>query len=153
MHPEIFTIGYGNQRIEDIIFKLKRFGVTLLVDVRTTPFSRFNPNFRKVKLELHLMNNDIKYLFLGNELGGRPNDVSCYTDNVVDYDKVIRTEIFQEGINAVKELSTDFNIVLLCAELNPNSCHRKAMIGDYLELMGYRVKHILKDGTILNELF
>lgn len=154
MSPDIYTIGYGNRRIEDFLSILKKYNVDLLIDIRTRPFSRFNPDFRAKKLELHLINNDIRYLFLGRELGGKPTDPDCYTKDEVDYLRVQEKGFFREGIQEVLHLhKKGCTVALMCAELSPNHCHRKALVGDYLEKRNFPVRHIDKIGSIQNELF
>lgn len=154
MSSDIFTIGYGNRRIENFISILKKYDVDLLIDIRSRPFSRFNPDFRASKLELHLINNNIKYLFLGEELGGMPVDPECYTKDEVDYNKIQLKDFFKKGIDEVLKLQKEgFTVALMCAELSPNHCHRKALVGNYLESQKISVLHIDKNGTIQNELF
>lgn len=155
MGSKILTIGYGNRSIQSFIQLLQKFDVDILVDVRTTPFSRYLPDYRSQKLELHLVNSNIRYLFIGNELGGKPSDVTCYTDGKVDYTKIQSKLFFLKGIEEVKSLvdNDGLTIALMCAEQSPVQCHRKWLIGDYLQERGYEVLHIDKDGTILNELF
>jgi len=154
MESAIYTIGYGNRRIEDFINLLHKHEIDLLIDVRSRPFSRFNPNFRKKSLELHLINNNIRYLFLGQELGGKPTDQSCYSENEVDYQKIKSKPFFKSGIQEVTKLTENgYTVALMCAEQSPVHCHRKLLVGDYLESLGYSIIHIDKYGAILNELF
>ncbi|REG99143.1 DUF488 domain-containing protein [Flavobacterium aquicola] len=154
MAISIYTIGYGNRQISNFIQLLQKFEIEILIDVRTNPFSRFNPEFRTKKLELHLINHEIKYLFLGTELGGKPSDLSCYTNGEVDYSKIQFKDFFIEGIEQVVNLNLDgLKIALMCAEQSPLQCHRKALIGDYLKDKGFEILHIDKDGSLLNELF
>lgn len=154
MATSIYTIGYGNRPISNFIHLLEKFEIEILIDVRTNPFSRFNPEFSAKKLELHLINHDIKYLFLGIELGGKPSDLNCYTNGEVDYQKIQLKDFFIEGIEQVINLNQEgFKIALMCAEQSPLHCHRKALIGDYLKSKDFDVLHIDKDGSILNELF
>jgi uncharacterized protein (DUF488 family) len=154
MNPKIYTIGYGNRSIHTFIQLLTKYQVDILIDVRTTPYSRYQPDFRNRALELHLINYGMKYLHLGDELGGKPSDPSCYTDGTVDYDKVASKLFFIRGIEEIKTLNAEgFTVAVMCAEQSPARCHRKLLIGDYLEEQGYEILHIDKDGTVLNELF
>lgn len=154
MSPKIFTIGYGNRSIQSFIQLLKKFEIDLLIDVRTTPQSRYQPDYNSKSLELHLIHHQLRYLFLGKELGGKPKDPSCYTDGKVDYDKITSKLFFLKGIEELKNLNNEgLTIALMCAEQSPAHCHRKLLIGDYLQERGYEILHIEKDGTILNELF
>lgn len=155
MISELYTIGYGNRSIQTFIQLLKKYEIDILVDVRTNPFSRYNPDFRINKLELHLVNNNIRYLFLGYELGGKPLDLDCYTNNEVDYQKIKNKDFFSSGIDVLIGLTKDgLKTAIMCAEQSPVNCHRKSLIGDYLKLNhNYNVVHIDKDGSIFNQLF
>jgi len=154
MSPQIYTIGYGNRNIQAFIQLLKKYQIDILIDVRSIPQSRYLPDYNSKSLELHLVNYQLRYIFLGKELGGRPSDPSCYTDGYVDYDKVTSKLFFLKGIAEVENLHDDgLTVALMCAEQSPVQCHRKLLIGDYLIGKGYEVVHIDKDGSILNELF
>lgn len=154
MSSEIYTIGYGNRSIQAFIQLLQKYEIKILIDVRTNPFSRFNPDFRSNKLELHLINHNIRYLFLGYELGGKPSNMDCYTNDEVDYQKIQSKIFFTDGINEVMNINQEgLKIALMCAEQSPLCCHRKLLIGDYLQGKNFDIRHIDKDGTILNELF
>jgi uncharacterized protein (DUF488 family) len=154
MSSKIYTIGYGNRPIQSFIQLLKKYEIEILIDIRTSPFSRFNPDYRIQKLEVHLLNNEIRYLFLGKELGGKPADLSCYINDHVDYEQIKTKQFFSDGIDEVCSLNAaGFRVALMCAEQSPLDCHRKWLVGDYLENSGYIVKHIDKNGEILNTLF
>lgn len=154
MGSKIYTIGYGNRNIQIFIQLLKKYQIDILIDVRTLPQSRFRPGYNSKALELHMVKNEISYLFLGKELGGRPSDVTCYTDGEVDYLKIQAKLFFINGIQEVVNfMDENYTVAIMCAEQSPLQCHRKAMIGDYLQEQGYDVLHIDKDGSILNELF
>ncbi len=154
MSSKIYTIGYGNRPIQAFIQLLKKYDIEILIDIRTNPFSRFNPDYRIKKLEVHLINHEVRYLFLGKELGGKPADLSCYSDGNVDYAKIACKQFFVDGIEQVLALnSAGFRVALMCAEQSPLDCHRKMLIGNHLESLGYEVTHVDKNGEILNTLF
>lgn len=154
MSSKIHTIGYGNRPIQAFIQLLKKYDIEILIDIRTNPFSRFNPDYRIQKFEVHLINNEVRYLFLGKELGGKPADLSCYSDGNVDYKKIVSKQFFIDGIDQILALtSAGFRVALMCAELSPADCHRKILVGDYLESRGFVVTHIDRNGGILSTLF
>jgi uncharacterized protein (DUF488 family) len=154
MSSTIFTIGYGNRSIQTFIHLLKKYEIEILIDIRTSPFSRFNPDYRIQKFEVHLIKNEIRYLFLGKELGGKPTDLSCYINQQIDYDSIKTKQFFRDGIEEVKALyAAGFRVAMMCAEQSPLDCHRKWLVGDYLESTGLPVCHIDKTGDILNSLF
>jgi hypothetical protein len=83
----IYTIGYGNRSLDSFIATLQQYQIAYLVDVRTAPYSRFKPEYSKEALAAALQAKGIRYLFLGDKLGGRPPDPTCYTDGKVDYER------------------------------------------------------------------
>src|SRR5438046_1660654 len=98
---EILTIGHSNHPIERFVDLLRRNGVTAVADVRSSPFSRHNPQFNKEVLQGVLKDAGIAYLYMGKELGGRSTDQTCYEHGRIQYDRVARTETFQGGIERV----------------------------------------------------
>ena len=77
----IYTIGYGSRSIEQFVEVLQRYKIAYLVDVRSAPYSRYKPEFSKVELASELQRHGIRYLFMGDTLGGRPNDENCYDED------------------------------------------------------------------------
>ncbi len=145
----IYTIGHGNRKIDDFIYLLKKYEIELLVDVRTYPYSRFHTQFRQAALESTLDANDINYLFLGAELGGRPKDPALYTNGRVDYAAVKQTALFHSGIEQVEELARQgVRLALMCSEADQNHCHRKHMLTDKFVSDGLQVMHINKSGGV-----
>lgn len=150
MRP-IFTIGYGNRSIDDFTELLKQNSVEYLVDVRSAPYSRYNPDFSKTALQNTMKNNQIGYLFLGQQLGGRPQDPTCYTaDGRVDYDVCESKAFYQAGIERLRKASEgEHTVALMCSELKPHECHRSKLIGRTLDRLGIEVKHIDENGQIV----
>src|SRR3569833_1826675 len=101
----IYTIGHGNRKIDDFIYLLKKYEIELLVDVRTYPYSRFHTQFRQAVLDSSLDAADINYLFLGEELGGRPKDPALHINGRVNYTAVKQTPLFRSGIEQVENLA------------------------------------------------
>ena len=140
----IYSIGHGNKSLEAFINELKSFDIEFVFDVRSKPFSKFNPHFNKALLEFDLIENSIGYEFLGNHLGGLPDDISCYVDGKVNYDLVKTKTYFQEGINLLIEANNEnMKIALMCSESKPEECHRSKLIGEELLKHGISVKHII----------
>jgi uncharacterized protein (DUF488 family) len=77
----IYSIGHGNKKIEAFIDELKSVEVQFLLDIRSKPFSKWNPQFNQNELKFKLEENGIKYVFVGDTLGGLPDDRSCYDNN------------------------------------------------------------------------
>jgi len=147
-HKLVLTIGHSTHSFDAFVKLLKRRGVTALADVRSAPFSRFNPQFNKDALEHDLTLLGIKYVFLGREFGARSNNPSCYENGRVQYARLARTDEFQQGIERVMRGSQDHRIALMCAEREPLECHRTLLVARALDQRGVTVAHILGDGGL-----
>ncbi|MFP4574881.1 MAG: DUF488 family protein, partial [Coleofasciculus sp.] len=145
---ELFTIGHSNHTIEDFISLLQQHGVTALADVRSHPYSRFLSHFKRQELEEALSKEKIDYLFLGQELGARPNHSQCYVKGKAVYEKIAATEIFQDGIKKVLKELEKHRIALMCAEKDPLTCHRAILVCQHLRHSNLQINHILKNGIL-----
>jgi uncharacterized protein (DUF488 family) len=149
MHSMIYTIGHSNHPSEQFLALLQRHGITALADVRSTPYSRFNPQFRREALQASLVSVGIQYVFLGEELGARSRDPGVYdSDGRVSYAKLARTELFRKGIGRLKTGMEAFRISIMCAEREPLECHRTILVSRELVREGVEVRHILADGSL-----
>jgi len=143
MMNKLFTIGYSNHSIETFISILKKYGINVIVDVRSTPFSSFKPEFNKDTLNIDLKKGGIKYLFLGNECGARFDEPSCYRNGKADYKLIAQHKKFQNGLKRINDGSENFTIALMCAEKDPINCHRMILICRNLKNFGLPIYHIL----------
>jgi uncharacterized protein (DUF488 family) len=116
--------------------------------VRSTPYSRRNPQFNSEQLAAVLEANGIAYVFLGKELGARSEDPSCYEAGKVQYQRLSQTPLFHRGIERVLAGIERYRVALMCAEKEPLDCHRTLLISLALERRGAAVIHILADGRI-----
>jgi hypothetical protein len=151
---ECFTVGHSNHSWACFINLLKAHKINLLGDIRSSPYSKFTPQFNKENLDAELKKEGILYVYFGNKLGGRYSDPALLHPNgVVNYNKVADQEGFQAGIRAVIDsIKEGFRIALMCAEKYPLDCHRFLLVSRALSNKGVRVKHILESGEIaLNE--
>jgi hypothetical protein len=149
----LFTIGYGARTLEEFIAALKANGIGYLIDVRTAPYSKFKPEFSKEVLEKRLEAAGVRYVFMGDTLGGQPRDPDCFTDGKVDYDKVRVQPFFQAGIERLKKASAQpQRAALMCSEGRPEQCHRSKLIGEVLTAAGIPVCHIDEDGLVLSQM-
>jgi uncharacterized protein (DUF488 family) len=156
----LYTIGHGNRQPEDFLLLLKGFGIEYLIDVRSQPYSKFNPKFNQKELKYFLEQNDIKYVFMGESIGGRPKDRTCYdAEGKVNYEVVQTKNFFREGLERLKTAyAKDINVAIMCSESKPCECHRSKLIGRALNVENIVLEHIdehgkLKDqATVINEL-
>ena len=144
---EIYTVGHSTQPFERFLGLLKKHGVTAVADVRSAPYSRFNPQFNREDFRSALKANGIRYVFLGKELGARSDDECCYIDGKVQYKLLAKTPLFQSGISRAIEGAETHKIALMCAEKDPLDCHRTILVARELVSRGAKVTHILQDGS------
>jgi len=146
---ELFTIGHSNQSIESFLLLLQKHGITAVADVRSHPFSRYLPHFNKSEITAFLSASGIQYVFLGKELGARPEDLSCYdTEGKALYDRIAATPLFSAGIQRLIKGAANFKISLMCAGKDPIACHRTILVCHKLKAFNLQIKHILSDGNL-----
>lgn len=143
----LFTIGHSNHSIERFIELLKMHGITAVGDVRSSPYSKFNPQFNRENLQEALKEKEIAYVFLGQELGPRSEDPSCYLDGKVQYDRLAATELFKRGMERLLKGSKIYRIAIMCAEKDPIMCHRMILVCRALRPEPLEILQILEDGT------
>lgn len=146
--PKILTIGHSNHSVERFLTLLWAQGVTAVADVRSSPYSRINPDFNREFLQKKLKENGIAYVFLGRELGARPSDPSYYEKGRVQFQRLSQSPAFKEGLQRVLEGAQSYRLVLLCAEAEPLSCHRTLLVARQLTALAVPVAHIHADGTL-----
>ncbi len=145
----LFTLGHSNHSPETFLALLRKHGVDEIVDVRSSPTSRYNPQFSYDILNSTLEEAGIDYVFLGGELGGRPADRSCYDlDGRVRYDRLENTDLFDDGIRCLVRSADERCVAVMCSEKEPLDCHRALLIAKVIEERDIAVEHILVDGSV-----
>jgi len=145
---ELFTIGHSNHPIDKFIELLAMHGITAVCDVRSHPYSSYNPQFNREPFHRTLKGHDIAYVFLGKELGPRSNDPNCYLNGKVQYNFIAETDLFKEGLGRLKNGMKTHRIALMCAEKDPIMCHRTILVCRHLRSDDIKIRHILEDGSI-----
>ena len=148
----IFSIGHSNQSIEDFLALLKQHAIQVLVDVRSSPYSKYVVHFNSVPLATAIKKAGLKYMFMGKELGGRPDGEEFYdTDSHVLYYRVAEAAFFLDGIKRLKEGGKMYKVAIMCSEEDPTDCHRHLLIGRVLTEQGVHLLHIRGDGHLQTE--
>ena len=149
----IYSIGHGNKKTEDFIRELKAFGIAYLLDIRSKPYSKWNPAFNKNELENSLKGNGISYVFLGDQLGGLPSDTGCYdSEGKVIYDLIKEKKFFKEGLKRlIRGNEKKIKLAIMCSETNPGECHRSKLIGQELLKNGISLNHIVSDKLVKSQ--
>ena len=145
----LYTIGHSDHTILEFKGLLRRYGITHVADVRSQPYSRWMHQFNRELLAHDLQEAKIDYHFMGDQLGGRPNDPSLYDPGQErpDYDRLEQTALYQAGIEALLELAQATTIAVMCSEGDYRQCHRHMLLAQTLLGRGHDVIHIQPDGT------
>lgn len=148
MSQEIYTVGHSTHSLSRFLDLLVDHGISAVCDVRSKPYSSVHPQFNRETIQKELLQHNIAYVFLGEELGARSSDPSCYKDGKVQYTKLAATDSFNRGIKRVKQGLQNYRVALMCAEREPLACHRTILICRHLKAPDLLIKHILNDGHI-----
>jgi uncharacterized protein (DUF488 family) len=145
----LLSVGHSDQELTHLIALLRKAGVTAVADVRSVPYSRRLPQFNKAVLENALREAAIAYVYLGQELGGRPRSRDLYDeDGRVNYERVRQTALFRHGLEILLRELNRHAVAMLCGEDDPLDCHRGLMITPALAEQGVRPRHLRKDGSV-----
>ncbi len=142
----IFTIGHSTLALDDFVALLQAHGVEKLVDVRTMPRSRHNPQFNQETLPENLAAAGLGYVHLAG-LGGwrraRPDSPNqgWRSEGFRGYADYMLTPEFAENLQLLIDLARQEQVAIMCAEAVPYRCHR-SLIADALTVRGLRVEHI-----------
>ena len=142
------TIGHGTRALEEFLSILKSEGVQRVVDVRSIPRSRHNPQFNSDTLRSALGSEGILYTPMLSLGGLRPplknsQNGAWKNKSFRGFADYMQTEAFQDAVKELEDMSRNQTIVLLCAETLPWRCHR-SLIADALTVRGHRVEEILR---------
>ena len=146
----IYTIGHSTHTTEGFLKLLTSQGVEVVADVRSRPYSRYNPHFNREALKDLLQEAGIRYLFLGRELGGKPQDLDRPLADELVWEYLRSRPQFREGLAHLLEEARQARVCVLCAEADPAHCHRGQLLAPELETQGAQVRHILADGSLLD---
>ncbi len=144
----LYTLGHSNHSIDHLMDLLTRHSITAVYDVRSQPYSRYNPQFNRDGLKSYLEEKGIRYVFLGEQLGARSKNPSHYINGKVQYKALAASKEFAQGLKDIQQGLEIDRIALLCAEKDPINCHRAILVCRHLQQDGIDVRHILEDGSL-----
>lgn len=148
----MFTIGHSNVPADEFFGLLHMHQAATLLDVRSSPYSRYVSHFNRESLQALLATHVLAYEWAGDTLGGRPGDPTCYhggeTGGKLDHATVRQRPWHQRGIHHIMALALHQRTVLLCSEEDPRRCHRHHLIARSLLDAGVRVLHIRHSGEL-----
>jgi uncharacterized protein (DUF488 family) len=148
----VWTVGHSNRPAGELIALLRAERIEVLADVRSQPYSRHNPQFRRENLKPALEQAGLRYVFLGAELGGRPPEPEFHdASGHVRYDLVRESERFRGGLERLLTGAAGYRVAIMCSEEDPVRCHRRLLITPALVQAGMEVRHIRGDGQVVAE--
>jgi uncharacterized protein (DUF488 family) len=147
MNLHLYTIGHSNISIEEFIQMLKIHNIQIVCDVRSHPHSAYVPHFNAIKLRNTLIEHNIKYLYLGKELGPRKDNPEYYNNGKVQYNLIEQSQDFKNGIQRLVAGIQHYTIAIMCAEKDPINCHRAILICKNMP-KDITIYHILGDSSL-----
>ncbi len=135
---KLFTIGHSQHDIEYFIKMLRKYNVNYVLDVRSTPYSKYAEQYNRENIEKYISRNGIRYSFMGKFFGARPSEKELYcAEGYLDFERVRKSERFIKGFNNVMlGLQRGYNIAFMCTEKDPFDCHRAIMVARAFDLAG-----------------
>ena len=148
---DLYSIGHSTHSKQRFSALLQRADINAIADVRSSPFSRHLPHFTQNELKQWLKQNGVSYVFLGNELGGRPANPALYRSGVADYEAMAATKSFLEGLDRLIKGIESHRIAMMCSEHDPLDCHRFLLVARRLAERGLSVGHLMPHGEIYSQ--
>lgn len=153
-NSSLYSIGHGQKTQEEFLLELKSFDIHFLVDVRTSPYSKWVPHFNQGVIEGWLRQAGIRYVYMGNYIGGRPQNDACYDEEgYFDYKKMAEEPSFKIGLNRLIDAnSKNCRVAIMCSEADPSECHRSKLIGRELYFIhNISMNHIVGINKKINQ--
>lgn len=146
----LYTVGHSQHDFEYFSNLLKNNNINYLLDVRSTPYSKYAETYNREHLSKLLLEKNITYSYMGKYFGARPENIELYNEEgYLDFEKVAQSELFIKGMkNVILGLNRGNNIALMCTEKDPIDCHRAILVARAFSLSGVNVTHILPDGKL-----
>lgn len=148
----VYTVGHSNHTLVVFLDLLQRYAIDVLVDTRSRPHSTYVPHFNHDMLKPAIAGAGLRFVFLGGELGGRPEGAEYYDEKGhVRYDRVAQRADFLQGVAKLEKGAVSHKIAMFCSEENPAKCHRRLLIGRVMIERGTQILHIRGDGSLQTE--
>ena len=148
----IYTVGHSSHSPERFASLLLQYAIEVLVDTRSAPYSRYSPQFDREALRDLIAQAGVKYLYLGDAVGGRPKNDDHYDNNGrALYGRMGKEDEFLESIARIERGAEKFRVALLCSEEDPAHCHRRLLVGRVLAERGAELLHIRGNGELHDE--
>ncbi len=145
----LYTIGHSTHPQDHFVELLCAHTISAIADVRSSPFSKYMPQYNKGVIETVLSDSDITYVYLGKELGARRSEESCYIDGRVSFERAAQMPLFQKGLERLFQGISHYRVALMCSEADPITCHRTILVCREVKKArpDIQIVHILGDGS------
>lgn len=143
----LLTVGHSNHSFAHFARLIQGQAVAAIADVRSAPYSRFNPQFNRETLRDALLRLGVMYYDFGRALGARRHELDCYVNGMVRFERVEGSPLFLEGIDRLLALPEQC-VAMLCAEEEPLVCHRMILVSRHLRRRGVSTRHLRGDGRV-----
>ena len=148
----VWTLGHSNHPLETFLALLAQHRVELVIDVRSSPYSGYASQFNREAIRPALRDRAVEYWFLGDSLGGHPDDQQFLDDQGhVLYGRLAESAGFRQGIQWLLDAAAQSRVAIFCGEENPANCHRRLLVGRVLRERGVSIVHIRGDGRVQTE--
>ncbi len=148
---QLHSIGHSDHTSEEFLDLLRRHEIAVVVDVRSQPYSQWVPQFNRENLARDLEAAGVRYVFMGDSLGGRPAERALYDpgEEHPNYERLAQSASYQAGIEQLLQLAAAEQLAIMCSEGDYHKCHRSKWITPTLLDQGARVFHIRPDGAVV----
>lgn len=138
----IYTIGHSNHEFDKFLSLLNKFCIDILVDIRSIPYSKFNPQYNRENLIRNLKHTQVSYIYLGDKLGGMNKNKDSHQ---------LKENLFS-AIDELIRLSFKSNVAIMCAEENPLKCHRFFLVTKLINFLypESKILHIRGNGDLID---
>lgn len=152
MVDTIYTIGYTGFTTDEFIETLRNNGISVLIDVRSVPYSQFYSDYNKENICRILKEADIYYRNYACEFGARQENRLYYPNGYLDFEMFSRSTAFLSGVEKMKNsMDKGFVIALMCSEKDPIKCHRTILVSRAFHRLGYKVVHLMPQDKCLTQ--
>lgn len=153
MIDTVYTIGYSGFLINDFITTIQSNNISLIIDVRSQPYSQYFSDYNKESLQQKLESQGIHYRNYVTEFGARQDDRQYYSSNgYLDFELYDKSPSFLNGIEKlIKSMAKGYKFALMCAEKDPSKCHRTILVAKAFHDAGYKVIHLLPNNVKMTQ--
>jgi uncharacterized protein (DUF488 family) len=144
----LYTIGHSNHALEVFLTLIAQHQIDTLGDVRSSPYSKYNPQFNREAFASSLAQIGVQYAYWGNDLGARQLEEKFLAGGQVDFGKYTQSAKFQTALSRLRSAVPTSRIALMCAEKDPITCHRTILVTRALRKESFNIRHIREDGSL-----